>query len=507
MKQTQNDNVVAIIGAGPVGIAAAAQLLQKGLTPIVLEKGNSAGRAIQEWGHVRVFTPWQLMTDPSVTTLLDDAGWTQPDAESVPTGQEFVDQYLIPATSITLLKDHINFGAEVIAVSKRGLSKSVSRGRDNAPFSVHYVTADGVRHVLEAGAVIDASGTWSNPNPIGADGLPVPGEEEAKTHIFHAIPDTLGADRKLYDGKSTLVLGGGHSATNVVLDLLQLRRGNPSTQIFWGLRHNTMEKLLSSVGLNKELPERAALGTAAKEAIDAGSLELLAPMRVERITKADGKLNVSLMVAGQPREISVDRIVVNTGFSADLDILRELRLDLDDVVESPRLLAPMIDPNLHSCGSVPAHGVEELSHPDKNFFIVGMKSYGRAPTFLMRTGYAQVHSITDSLAGVVTEMPLEQIAPACCIGEDGAEFNCGGKLEADPDPARIYGAPQQQASSCCGSEDSSPDSASNYSPAQENAAGCCGSSGKSENAATVSSGCCGSSQEPEAEAKQANCCT
>ncbi len=497
MKHAQIDNIVVVIGAGPIGIATAAQLLEKGLTPVVLEKGKSAGRAILEWGHVRVFTPWRLMIDPAVTSLLDGAGWTAPDGDGVPTGKEFVEQYLIPATHNTPLKDHITFGAEVIAVSKRGLSKSISRGRDDAPFTVHYVTAGGTRQVIEAGAVIDASGTWSNPNPIGADGLPVPGEEEAKTHILQAIPDTLGADRGLYEGKSTLVLGGGHSATNVVLDLLQLRSSDPRTQIFWGLRHNTMEKLLSSAGLNKELPERAALGAAAKEAIDSGSLDLLAPMRVERITKTDGRLNVSLLVAGRHREITVDRIIVNTGFRADMGILRELRLDLDDVVESPRLLAPMIDPNLHSCGSVPAHGVKELSHTDKNFFIAGMKSYGRAPTFLMRTGYAQVHSITDSLAGVVTEMPPEQVAPACCIGEDGAEFNCGGKLEADSDPANSYGAPQQEESSCCGSQDTSPESASSCSPGQDKASGCCAPSDPGNETAAASSGCCGSSEKPE----------
>jgi hypothetical protein len=80
-------------------------------------------------------------------------------------------------------------------------------------------------------------------------------------------------------------------------------------------------------------------------------------------------------------------------------MLREIRLDLDDVVEAPRALAPLIDPNLHSCGTVPPHGVAELAHPEPGFFIAGMKSYGRAPTFLLATGYEQVRSIADELAG------------------------------------------------------------------------------------------------------------
>ena len=455
MKHQLIDNKVVVIGAGPVGIATAAQLLQKGLAPVVLEKGETAGRAMLEWGHVKVFTPWRLMIDPAVVALLEDAGWDAPDGERVPTGKEIVDEYLIPASQITPLRDFITFGAEVTAVSKRGMSKSVSRGRDDAPYTIHYTDAQGYGQVIEASAVIDASGTWSNPNPIGADGLPVPGETDAQDLITYLIPDTLGADRRTYAGKSTLVLGGGHSATNVLLDLLKLRDADSDTKVFWGLRHNNMDKLLSTVGLNKELPGRAALGIAVKKAVDEDALDLLAPMRVERIERVDGKLHASLVVDGQPRQIVVDRIVVNAGFRPDLSILRELRLDLDDVVEAPRTLSPMIDPNLHSCGSVPLHGVKELSHTDTNVFVVGMKSYGRAPTFLMRTGYAQVHSITDVLAGVVSEALIEDATP-CCGPEDGvgaSGMSCGGKIEPDPAPAsaRTPSASRQPqaTSSCC----------------------------------------------------------
>ena len=92
-------------------------------------------------------------------------------------------------------------------------------------------------------------------------------------------------------------------------------------------------------------------------------------------------------------------MIAATGFRPDLSLLAELRLDLDDRVEAPRTLAPLIDPNLHSCGSVPPHGVDELSHPDEGIYVVGMKSYGRAPTFLLRTGYEQVRSVVAALDG------------------------------------------------------------------------------------------------------------
>jgi hypothetical protein len=87
------------------------------------------------------------------------------------------------------------------------------------------------------------------------------------------------------------------------------------------------------------------------------------------------------------------------GQRPDLEMTRELRLDLDPWLESPRALGPMIDPNLHSCGTVPPHGHRELAHPEPGYYAVGIKSYGRAPTFLMATGYEQVRSVAARLAG------------------------------------------------------------------------------------------------------------
>ena len=286
----------------------------------------------------------------------------------------------------------------MIAVSRQNLSKSSSHNRDDALYTIHYKTSEGERQSIEATAAIDASGTWFNPNPIGTDGLPVLGENENKDSIVYGIPDVLNKDKALYEGKRTLVLGSGHSAINVALDILRLKDENPNTKLVWGLRRNNLDRLLRG-GINDKLPARRTLGQAAKKAIDEGALELLAPLQVKKINKSGNGLEVEALVEGIERIIAVDRIVVAAGFRPDLQMLREVRLDLDEVVEAPRILAPMIDPNLHSCGTVKPHGVEELSHPDKNFFIVGMKAYGRAPTFLMLTGYEQVRSIAAEWAG------------------------------------------------------------------------------------------------------------
>ncbi|OUR95686.1 flavoprotein [Halobacteriovorax marinus] len=390
--------IVIVVGAGPVGIAAAANLVERGLTPIVLERGLNAGHAMEKWGHIKLFTPWKFLVDKSVLKLLAKTSWKHPEREHLPTGKEIVDEYLKPAALDTQLSEHIIYDAKVISISKKNLSKSSSLNRDEAEYSVKFRDSHGVIHTSYAAAVIDATGTWFSPNPIGVDGLPVAGEIENSDLIHYGIPDASGRDQESFLGKRTLVLGGGHSAINITLDILKLRETSSDTKLIWGLRKNNIDKLLGG-GINDKLPARGALGMAAKKAIDEGDLELFAPFVIEKLVRVENTLEVHAVVDSLKRVFTVDNIVVTTGFRPNLEMLRELRLDVDHIVEAPTKLAPLIDPNLHSCGSVRPHGVNELTHYDKNFFIVGMKAYGRAPTFLMLTGYEQVRSITAFLAG------------------------------------------------------------------------------------------------------------
>jgi hypothetical protein len=131
----------------------------------------------------------------------------------------------------------------------------------------------------------------------------------------------------------------------------------------------------------------------------------------------------------------VDEIVCATGFRPDLTLTRELRLDLDTAVEAPSALAPLIDPNVHSCGSVPPHGAEELKHPEPDFYTVGMKSYGRAPTFLLLTGYEQVRSVVAAIAGDwesarKVELVLPETGVCSTSNSPGEAVACCGTADA-----------------------------------------------------------------------------
>jgi thioredoxin reductase len=396
--KTASELPIAIIGAGPVGLAAAAHLIQRGLTPLLFERGPAVGHALRAWSHVRVFSPWAYNIDAAAQALLEQAGWSAPDPEGLPTGGEIAHHYLEPLAAHPAIAPHIVFGAEVFSIGREGLDKVTTVGREAAPFVIRWHDASGQPQAARARAVIDASGTWFSPNPLGIDGSFVPGEQEASDRIAYGIPNVHGELRAKYAGARVLVVGAGHSATNVVLDLLRLQESAPQTQVIWALRKNGFEKLLGG-GLNDKLPARGALGLAAKHAIDEGRLQLLAPFAAERIERSNDGLHISAQLDGRPFALDVDQVVAATGFRPQIDMLRELRVSLDPILEAPPALAPLIDPNVHSCGTVPPHGAAELAHPEVGFYLVGSKSYGRAPTFLMATGYEQVRSVVAEIAG------------------------------------------------------------------------------------------------------------
>lgn len=385
---------VAIIGAGPIGLAAAANLVERNVPFIVLEAGSTVGASIREWGHVQLFSPWQHCIDPASRRLLEEEGWAAPRPDTHPTGSELVRDYLEPLSRVPAIAAALRLDTRVTAVSRLGVDKSRPVGRDAVPF---VISADGPEGEVEilAAAVIDASGTWHQPNPLGAAGTPALGEAGARDAIATGIPDVL-TDAGRYLGRSTAVVGSGHSAQNVVRALSQLAAEDTTTEITWLVRRSDPGQMFGG-GTDDELPERGALGAAAKAVVDAGQVRLVTGFRTREVRRDDSG---TWLLGLDGEKVGPFNTVINTtGFRPDLGMLRELDLDLDRSLESAKQLAPLIDPNFHSCGSVPPHGARELAQPEKGFFVIGNKSYGRAPTFLLLTGYEQARSVVALIDG------------------------------------------------------------------------------------------------------------
>lgn len=431
---------VAVIGAGPIGLAAAAHLLERGLEPLVFEAGPAAGAAIEQWRHIRLFSPWRFNIDAAAARLLAASGWEAPRPTALPLGGELVDSYLAPLAALPAISSRLHTGARVVAVTRQGMDKTHSRGRDTTPFllTVEHPGGD-LREYLAAG-VIDASGTWGTRNPLGTSGLPATGEAAAAGRISSALPDVLGRERARFAGRRVLVVGAGHSAANTLINLTELARIEPGTRILWAVRGASAAKVYGG-GDADGLPARGQLGGRLRRLVEAGTVELHTGFGIAAITPAAEGVTVR---STEGRSLEADVVVPCTGFRPDLEILRELRLELDPAVEAPRELGPLIDPEYHSCGTVAPHGARLLAHPDKDFYIVGMKSYGRAPTFLLATGYEQVRSVAAALAGdreSADSVQLELPETGVCSSDTGTSCDV---------PAASAEVVIETAGVCCG---------------------------------------------------------
>jgi thioredoxin reductase len=428
---SENDLPVAVIGAGPVGLAAAAHLIARKVPVKVYEASDAVAANVRDWGHVRLFSPWSLNADHAAKVLLKRHGWQEPRGDGLPTGRDLYDAYLRPLADTPEMRAVIETKATVKGISRHGMGKVVTRGREERPFSL--VVQNSATRVDHARAIIDASGTWQNPNPLGASGLAAIGESDAADFISYGIPDVLGTDRAIYAGKRVLVIGGGHSAANVLLDLARLAEADRRVQLTWAVRSQNLTRVFGGADADR-LPARGKLGNDLKLLSDSGRLRLVTGFSADGVRNDRGAVTVVGWVPRGAAELGpFDRIIVATGQRPDLAMTRELRLDLDPWLECPKVLGPAIDPNLHSCGSVPPHGYQELAHPEPGYFTVGVKSYGRAPTFLMATGYEQVRSIAAFIAGdlksanaIQLVLPETGVCSTNLAARAGAEKSDGG---------------------------------------------------------------------------------
>jgi thioredoxin reductase len=458
MSQEENpaELPVVVVGAGPIGLAAAAHLLERGLTPLIFEAGSAAGAAISDWGHIRLFSPWRYNIDAASRRLLEAAGWKEQPLSAMPYGAELVEHYIEPLAAVPALRNALHTSSRVVAVSRAGMDKTHSRDRTDTPFLVRVQNTGGTVTDHLARAVIDVSGTWSRPNPLGQAGLPAPGEADALAagFITEPLPDVTGRDRARFAGKHVVVVGAGHSAANTLLNLGQLAQNEPGTRISWAVRGSTVTRLYGGGDLDG-LPARGQLGTQLRQLVEDGHVELHTSFTITGFKSADSLVVIGSTPDGEV-QLDVDLLIPATGFRPDLDMLREVRLELDPAVEAPRELGPLIDPEFHSCGTVPPHGAKLLAHPDHDFYIAGMKSYGRAPTFLLATGYEQVRSIAAALAGdaaAADNVELDLPETGVCSTDIGSSCDVPAAGTAGREVSAAEGlapgAPEEAAGSCC----------------------------------------------------------
>ncbi|HYC84068.1 MAG TPA: NAD(P)-binding domain-containing protein [Chryseosolibacter sp.] len=434
---------VAVVGAGPVGLAAAAHLESRGIPFLLFESGSTVGANVLSWKHIRIFSPWKYNIDKAARQLLDRSGWRSPSDEELPTGGELLDQYLRPLSELPAIKSNTFLNSRVLSIGRKNMDKMKTSGREKRPFAIQVLVEREVRQ-YEARAVIDASGTWNSPNPIGSGGVYAVGEIENRDRIFYGIPDILNEHADRYKNKSVLVVGSGHSSVNAILELNKLKNQYPRTEINWVLRKKSVRDVYGGQE-NDALAARGALGTSIETLVNTDRVDVYTPFEIQQIIAQEERLTV---IGFQGDEIyalpPVDEIIANSGSRPDFSFIREVRLDIDHALESVTAIAELIDPNIHSCGTVRPHGEKELRHPEKDFYIAGAKSYGRAPTFLMATGYEQVRSIVAAIDGdfeAALNVELDLPETGVCSVDSGGGSCCGVSSKPKPETAEA---------ACCG---------------------------------------------------------
>ena len=422
---------VAVIGAGPVGLAAAAHLEVRGIPFILFEAGYTVASNILSWKHVRVFSPWRYNIDKAALQLLSESGWQSPGEEGLPTGEELFSRYLKPLYELPFIKSNTFLNAKVISIGRKNLDKMKTFGREDLPFVLHVLQGNEMKQ-FEARAVIDATGTWNSPNPIGSGGVYAPGEVENRDRIFYGIPNIFNEHKDRYKNKSILVVGSGHSSVNVILELDQLKNKYPDTEINWVLRKKNIRDVFGGQE-NDALEARGALGIKIEQLINSDRVNVYTPFQVQQISKENDRLTIVGFQNDEKFALpGIDEIISNTGSRPDFSFIREIRLNIDHALESVSSIAELIDPNIHSCGTVRPHGEKELRHPEKDFYIVGSKSYGRAPTFLMATGYEQVRSVVAAIDGdmeAALNVELDLPETGVCSVDTGSAACCGAEVE------------------------------------------------------------------------------
>jgi thioredoxin reductase len=392
---------IAIIGAGPTGLEAALAAHENGYTFTLYEAGDDVASYVSSWGHVRLFSPWDLDVSPRARRLLAEMGQGVPEGSDCPTGSELVELILRPLASSDIIAPCLERGVRVVAVSREGLLKSDAIGdpaRAERPFRLLLKDAAGREWAVSAEIVLDCTGNYGHPNPLGAGGIPAPGEAQFEEEIVRQIPDFERAP-ETWAGKTTLLVGSGYSAQTAVVELWRIADQHPATRVIWVVREPTANWEIIP---EDPLPARAELTRRAKELAGSATeaVRCIYGVAVDALQRNGKRISVLLRHRdNETTEVEVDRIVSLTGFHGDYELYRQLQVHECWATSGPmKLAAALLGSSGTDCLEQTGHGADTLVNPEPNFFILGSKSYGRNSSFLMRIGWEQVDDVFNLLS-------------------------------------------------------------------------------------------------------------
>ena len=382
---------IAIVGGGPIGIAAALAAHDRGHDVTLFERGE-VGASLRTWGATRFFTPLSMNATPRMLELL---GNEAPENDALLTGPEMAGHVLRPLVSRAPLRQLVREHCEVLAIGRRGLTRVDYAGhplRAERPFRLIVRNANGDEETLEADVLLDASGGLGIPTHFGAGGLPARGESRITRPLLRTLGD-LHETQSALRGAHTLIVGHGHSAANALAVFEQLAKDDASTRVTWVVRTANRRPCEEIAG--DSLPERAHVVARANALAEAPPPWLTVERRamVEAVAQENAHFDVTLSGG---RRATAQHIAAFTGYRPDARIVSELALELSPVTEGGARLHRAIA-NVTDCLSVPKLRAHDLESGEPNFYFIGSRAYGRARTFLLQNGFAQIDTILEGL--------------------------------------------------------------------------------------------------------------
>ena len=368
---------VAVLGAGPVGLEAALYARALGLSVAVYEAGHVAEH-VNRWGHARMFSPfgWNATPLGRHTLLREKPTRDVPADADLLTGREFRDVYLVPLAESPPLRECVHAQTQVLTVGRTGWRRTdpPDPKRPPPPFRLLARTAQGQERFDAADVVLDCTGTYAKPNWAGDGGIPALGEIAARPHVAFWLDDVAGAKRPHYEGRTTLVVGGGYSAAATVCGLAALAEEVQSTWVVW-LTRGAKTQPLPRVP-NDPLKERDRLAVRANSLAcrGDGNVEYHPQALVDEITTRgpDQGFRVAARIGGKPVTWDVERVVANVGYRPDLTLWQELRV---------------------------AEPAGEAATGEPGYFVLGAKSRGRDSDFLLRDAREQIRRVFAQVTG------------------------------------------------------------------------------------------------------------
>jgi thioredoxin reductase len=391
---------MAILGGGPVGLASLLRARAEGWDATLYERGR-VGENVRGWGHVRMFSPLEMnRLEPDSRPA---RGGESGAAEALLTGAEYVERCLEPLARRPELSGRVRTETEVVAVSRDDLRKAdeiATPGRARRPFRLLLEDPSGER-VVEADAVLDATGTFATPNWLGQGGIPALGERDLAAAIEHRLPDMTGAGRRAFAGRRTLVIGSGHSAATAIVWLAEVARDDPDTRVAWVTRSTAARPVPEIAG--DPLVERARVARVANDLAKSGArwLERLPGELLVELRREGRGLAAALAGVQGVRWRAADRLLALVGYRPDLQLARELQVQTCWATEgtyalSAALLAQEMG-GASDCLQAGGFDSSTLVHPEPGFFTLGAKSYGRNSNFLIRSGLQQIGEVLTLL--------------------------------------------------------------------------------------------------------------